>query len=281
VIDNRSDRRRARWVRPALGCLMLAWVGLLPGCSALNPAFVDLFDPTGGNATTDNAPGHIIISFVNNAEVDERLLNYLTTSKPEGGGVELTPAELRSLRPRIRFRVQVDFVDGSFNIFEFVSGSPKLIDQDFEQFASPDLNANDLNNVVVVCDVARVAIAGNVEVFVPVPIQQFRLVIPEEGNPFFVLEADIHPDSVQFIPLDVDIVDADENVVLTQNIGVRDQAVPVVGPACGAVIAFVVSGTLSVPFSAELGTDAPAVRVDDPQSLARIGGRYEIDVQIR
>ncbi len=275
---NCFDTRRARWVRPALGSLVLAWAALMSGCSALNPAFVDLF---GGQPTTENAPGHVILSFVNNAEVDERLINYLTTSAPEGGGVELTPAELRSLRPRMRFRVQVDFVDGSFNIFEFVTGSRKLIDSAYEQFAEPDLNENDLDNIVVSCDVARVAIVEDVEVFIPVAIAQYRLVEPENGIPFYVLEAEAHPDSIQFIPLDVDVVDADGNVLLAQNIGIRDRAVPVVGPACGAVIAFVIDGSLSVPFSAELPTDAPAVRIDDVQSIARIGGRYEVAVQIR
>jgi hypothetical protein len=79
----------------------------------------------------------------------------------------------------------------------------------------------------------------------------------------------------------VDLVDVDENVILQQNIGVRDAPVPVAGPACGASVSFVLNGVLSVPFANGLPTENPAVRVDDPQSVARIGGRYEVNVQIR
>lgn len=270
-----------RQPRTVLPLVMMALCVSMAGCSALNPAFVDLFDPTGEMATIENAPGHVIIAFVNNAEVDERLLSFLTTSKPEGGGVELTSAELRSLRPRVRFRVRVDFVDQSFNVFEFVSGSSKLIDQDFDQQADPDLNENDLDNVVVVCDVASVELVGNIEVFVPVRIEQFRLVVPEQGDPTYIRVGEIHSDSLQFIPLEVDLVDMDGNVILQQNIGIRDVPVPVSGPSCGSMIAFVLNGVLSVPFGEDLPTDDPAVRIDDFQSQARIGGRYEIDVQIR
>ncbi len=274
--------RRFRSSRVVLSCFLATACFSLFNCSALNPAFVDLFDTTGQLATIENAPGHLVIAFVNNAEVDEQLLNFLTTSKPEGGGVELTNAELRSLRPRIRFRVLIEFVDGSVNTFEFVSGSSKLVDQEFNQQADPDLNENDLEHFVVVCDVAQVSILGNIEVFVPVEIEQWRLVVPElGGNAFFVKDAENSPDGLQFIALETDVVDGDQNIILQQNIGIRDAPVPVSGPACGAVIAFVVKGTLSVPFATGVPTDQPAVRVDDPQSIASIGGRYEIEVQIR
>ena len=279
---HRSLLRRRRGFSFAMPCVLTAMCAAFCGCSALNPAFIDLFDTDGKLAQTENAPGHVVISFINNAEVDEQLRSYLTKGKPEGGGVELTPGEILSLRPRLRFRVRVDFVDGSFNVFEFVDGSPKLVDADFDQQADPDLNDNDLDNVVVVCPVASIAIVGAIEVFVPVAIEQWRLVVPElGGDAFFVQEAENSADGLQFIQLDSDIVDADENVVLKQNIGIRDSAVPVIGPSCGSVVAFVINGVLSVPFAPGLPTESPAVRIDDPQSVGSIGGRYEIEVQIR
>ena len=98
----------------AFACLFIA------GCDAFNPAFLSLVAPD-SNAFTSlpNAPGHVVIAFVNNAIMDERLIEYLRGP----GGVDLSEAELRALRPRIRFRMQVTFQDGTTMPIEFVDGS--------------------------------------------------------------------------------------------------------------------------------------------------------------
>jgi len=103
--------------------LGLAWAGC--GGDAFSPSFIDYLDPSGQVATLDNAPGHLVMSFINNAEVDETLLSYLESA--EGGGLVLTDEEKRNLRPRLRFRLQVTFGDGQQAVVEFVDGSTKLV----------------------------------------------------------------------------------------------------------------------------------------------------------
>ena len=82
----RAMRRRSagRWTAVCVG-------SVLAGCGAFNPAFLSTFFPGGAAqfSTLDNAPGHVVIGFVNNAEVDERLLAYLES--PEGWATTLGP----------------------------------------------------------------------------------------------------------------------------------------------------------------------------------------------
>jgi len=262
-------RRRAGLLIGAVGVMIV-----LPGCSALNPAFVDLFDPTGGfEATIDNPPGHVAIAFVNDADVDERLIAFLESE--EGGGLELTEAERRALKPRIRFRVQVDFVNGNSTLFEFVTGSKILVDPRFDATSVPDLVENDLENTVVLCDVARVQIVGNIEVFFPAQFATwaFQEATVNTGGFFFIQGTPAPP---QFIPLRVDAVDQDGNTLVRRNIGIRDVPVPVDGPRCGSVVSFVVSGTLSSPFFRGI----PGFSLLDTGVAERLGGRYEIRTRI-
>ncbi len=80
--------------------MLLGWLALsVVGCGAFNPSFLALFDATatGGFQTIDNAPGHVVLSVVNNTEIDERLLEFLLNQ-----GLSLTDTEKRSLRPRLR-----------------------------------------------------------------------------------------------------------------------------------------------------------------------------------
>lgn len=254
-------------------------------CGAFNPAFVNLLDTSGTAqfATLDNAPGHMIIAVVNNAVVDEQLLTFLQS--PQGGGLVLTDAEKLALRPRIRARVQVDFADGSSQIIEFVNGSGKLVDQRFDATAFPDLSGNDLDNAVVLCDVAAVTLdpGSAVEVFVPVQITGYELIetINETGQ---VIGTTFQPRTrtlPQFIPLRVDDVDDDGNVSLQRNIGTRDVPAPVSNPVCGSVVAIVVDGALSVPFLPQSGTNAPSFDQADEQTIANIGGRYRFQIAIK
>jgi len=251
------------------------------GCNAFNPAFVDLISPSEGSSlvTLTNPPGHVVITVINRTIVDEQLLNYL---QPQLVG--LTDDELRQLHPRIRMRIRVTFVDGTFQVIEFVTGSSALVDPDFDTESVPDLNQNDRDNAVVLCDVARVELepGTNVEVFVPVEIQQWELV--ETNNPQggvdqeFQLRGQIPP---QFRILQVDDVDEDGNVILRRNMGVRDVPSPIPNLICGSVVAILVDGVLSVPFLEEANTSDPSFDTNDEQTTAGIGGRYEFGVSVQ
>lgn len=250
------------------------------GCGgALNPAFVDLIDGAGTSSAgvPDNAPGHVVIQLVNNAEVDERLVAYL-----ESIGLVLTDAEKQDLRPRIRLRVTVTYTNGVTQEFEFVDGSAKLVDPSVNTDAFPDLTQNDLDNSVVICDVARVEIDPNsdIEVFVPAELLGYELVSVNAGGDVttrFEVRETIPP---QFRVLQLDQVDEDGNTVLQANIPVRRAPAPAEGPVCGSVVAVVVTGVLSVPFLTGVD-DNPSYDRQDPNQVASIGGRYEFTVSVQ
>jgi hypothetical protein len=171
-------------VAPArlVACVLLpAW---LAGCGALNPAFVDVLDPTGSSASIAVAPGHVVIAFSNNATIDERIISYLESD--DGGNLILTNAEKRSLRPLIRFRVLVTYTDGSRQIIEFLSGS-RIVEPFYAGIAARDLDVPDLTNVVALCDVARVEFlpGAPIEVYVPTIIARFRFVAPTDQQESF------------------------------------------------------------------------------------------------
>ena len=251
------------------------------GCNAFNPAFVSV--ATGGSefGTLDNAPGHVVITFLNNAQVDERLLSFLEST--EGGSLNLTDAEKAELRPRVRLRARVTFADGTFQTIEFIGGSSDLIDQRFDAQVFPDLNQNDLDNVVVTCDVASVTLepGSAIEVFVPVELRVFELVTSSAAGGEVVTEFEERQRLVpQFRVLNVDDVDGDGNVTLQRNIGVRDVPSPTNNPVCGSVIAISVDGVLSVPFL-DAASGAPSYDGDDLNTEASVGGRYEFRVSIQ
>jgi hypothetical protein len=254
------------------GLVLVAGMALA-GCGALNPSFVNLLDPDGsqGFQTVNNAPGHLVVSVINNAEIDERLLDYLETL------TTFSEAEERALRPRVRMRLRVTFVDGSFQTIEFITGSPNLIDPAFSAQAFPDLNQNDLSNAVVLCDVASVQMepGTTVEVFVPVELTGFELVeISGEGGQVTLEFQPRQRTPPQFLALQTDDVDEDGNVVLQRNIGARDVPGAVIGLSCGSVVAIVINGVLSVPFLTGV-SDAPSFDIGDDATVATIGGRYE------
>ncbi len=252
------------------------------GCDSFNPAFVALIDDSGELATIDNAPGHVVLTLVNNAEVDERLLAYLESS--EGGNLILTDAEKRSLRPRMRMRLRVTFTDGTFAVFEFIDGSQNLVDQNFDAQAFPDLNQNDLDNAVVICDVASVELepGSDIEVFIPVELTGYEL-IEVTGAAGVITGVTYEPRTriaPQFRTMEIDERDADGNVTLQRNIGVRDVPSPTLNPLCGSVIAIVVDGVLAVPFLDGV-SDAPSYDQGDVATVAGIGGRYEFRVSVQ
>ncbi len=252
----------------------------LVGCGSLNPAFVDLVDPSGQSARLDNAPGHVVIQFINNAEVDERLIAFLESA--DGGNLQLTAAEKRALRPRVRLRVRVVFRNGVSTTFEIVDGSANLIDQNFNTQATPDLNQNDLDNLVVVCDVQSVTIMpGSTDVFIPTALQGYQLVSVNTGGANNVLQFIQRQLTLPiFRPLQVDQIDADGNVIVTANVGVRDQPAPITDPICGSVITITMDGALRVPFLDGVD-DSPSFDQDDASTVASIGGRFEFSVGVQ
>jgi hypothetical protein len=276
IVNPFETGRRA----PSLGCVGVLTVGICVfagGCGAFNPAFLDLLDPTGSGsfATLDNAPGHVVVYFANNAEVDERLITYLESA--EGGGLVFSDAEKRSLRPRVRLRVSVTFTNGTTQTIEFIDGTPDLVEQNFDAQAFPDLNQNDLNQVAVICDVARVEVVDPIEVFIPITWSVYNFVEPTGFNEGFYRLAS--EESPKFVQLQVDDVDEDLNTLLRRNIGIRDVASPVSDLQCGSVVAITLDGVLSVPFFRPVG-NVPGFDNEDLESAASLGGRYEFIVSV-
>ncbi|MEK6674310.1 MAG: hypothetical protein AABZ47_01490 [Planctomycetota bacterium] len=260
-----------------LGIRAIGVFAILPfaNCDSLGPGFVNQIDPLGtsGLANIGNAPGHVVVAFANNAEVDERLLLYLETA----GGLMLPDAEKRTLSPRIRFRVLITYAGGETATVEFVDGSRSLVESTFTADSEPDLNQNDLTNVVVLCDVARIEVILPVQVFVPVTVTGFEF---DEGNE--VLQGVFRPSTTpppSFRSLLVDERDTDGNTTLRRNIGVLDGPAPVMNPACGSLVTIILDGVLSVPFF----NDIPGFSIEDPNPVqeASIGGRYEFRVSVQ
>lgn len=245
------------------------------GCNAFNPSFVALFQSPNSvsNETLPNAPGHVVVAVNNQTEIDERLLRYLTSL-----GVDA-----KTMRPRIRLRVRITYVDQSFIVWEFVSGSGDLIDPAFIAQADPDLNQTELNNTVAVCNVARVELepGTNVEVFLPVKIIQYQLVqTNNQGGQTvttFQQRGFITP---KFWPLQIDTVN-DTGITLQRNIGVRDVLSPVPNVICGSIVVITVKGALAVPFLDPVSADVPSVDQDDLATVSRIAGRYEFVVTVQ
>ena len=122
----------------------------------------------------------------------------------------------------------------------------------FDADVFPDLNQNDLNNAVVLCDVSRIEIepGSDIEVFLPVELARYNfreIQDPGEAGAVgtYVLQESIPP---RFRSLETDETDADGNIVVRRNIGVRDVPAPVPNPVCGSVVPIIMNGVLSVPF---------------------------------
>lgn len=272
-----------KWRSGAIWAVLgvVAGVGTLgmAGCTALNPAFVNLLgsEVATSLATISNPPGHVVVAFINNAEVAESLVSEVE------GDLALTADQLANLHPRVRLRIRITFVDGTFQTVEMVSGSRSFVESAFNAEAVPDLNQNDLTNVVVQCDVAQVGLepGSNIEVFIPVGLQGFELV--ETENDVGATTREFEPRQAlvpQFRALAVDDVDEDGNIVLRRNVDARDQLTATTNVVCGSVVAINMNGVLSVPFQIAK-EEGPSFDQDDEQTVASIGGRYEFRVTVR
>lgn len=260
--------------------LLVSMLSLMTaGCGVFNPAFLNLIDTsgTGQFQSVSNAPGHVVLAIINNATIDGRLLAHLLGKLPEK-----TEAEKLAIKPRIRMRLRVTFIDGNFQTIEFITGSPDLVDPAFDAQAFPDLNQNDLSNAVVLCDVASVQLEPNsvIEVFIPVELTSFELV--ETANQVGGVTTEFQPRGrivPQFRDLLVDDLDPD-NITIQRNIGIRDVLSPVTNLLCGSVVTVVINGALSVPFLDGV-SDSPSFDLGDEGTVARIGGRYEFRLSVQ
>ncbi len=293
MLKHATDRmgRSPGLLRCGMG-LMLALVLLLgAGCaSVFNPSFIALVNTPTADAegetgiTISNAPGHIPIVFINNTRFDQGLLNYLASI-----GVDVSDPDLR---PRVRVRTGIEYVNGNTLTIEFLSGSDLI--QTAVQTAGgviettlipSSLLERDLENVVAVCNVATVkpgaAIEENelsVEVFIPAFLKEISIVT----NDLIVtreLNQTIEP---QFIPLQPDQVDDNFNVTLTRNFDIRDVPVPAEDLLCGVVVGFTLEGVLRLPFvQDELGQSVPGFLATDTTAQAGIPGRFSFETTVR
>ncbi len=250
------------------------------GCDALSPGVVNLLDPTGelGFSSIDNAPGHIVVAVINNAEYDEQLLNFLGDNVPDG----LTDEQKRTLRPSFRLRVRVRFDDAD--------NTTQIIEMG-DDFGIADSAAGEVNlptpasvsNFVVLCkDVAEVTLdtASGVEVFIPVTLRAFDFVeLTNAAGGTVQVENVTNTDPPRFRVLQRDDVDGNGNVNVLRNIGTRADPGSVMNPICGSVIAIVIEGTLSVPFESSQ-IPGPTFDQNNPASVGSIGGRYQFRLTV-
>ncbi len=273
-----SSRWAVRFLRCGAVSSLCGAAILCLNCTAFNPAFVDVVVGSGG-AALENAPGHVVVAFVNNATVNERVIAYLESEA--GGGLELTPAQKRSLRPLIRLSLGVAYTDGSQQRLDFIQGSRELVSPLFANQVQFDLDDPDSTNNVLVCDVAVADVLEQIgiEVFLPVPVAEFEFVEPTEAQPGFFRLAEVLPPN--FIQLQPDFLDGNGNIVRA-NFSIENGPSPVVNPICGSVITITVNGELSVPFfDAAVAGEVPSYVDDNLNEAASVGGRYSFSVSVR
>ena len=296
-VQNRITDSRWLAFRSLFGALFVALaLAAQSGCSTgslgsiLNPGFVDLIDPGGvaGLDTVGASQGHVALAFFNNTEVDEALLSYLESA--EGGSLQLTPAERNALRARVKFRMDVVFSNGNETSFEFIAGSSNLVEPAFDSLSVADLTRNDLDNGVVLCDVASVRLrrASFIDVFIPVEVTEYRSRDVLTGNlttTVCELQRTIAP---QFRQLQLDTFDnlEDLNITLRANIDPNFFSDTIIDPPCGSVVTITMSGVLAVPFLTRATFEQctfpfPSYLDTDIEALAGIGGRFEFNVSVQ
>ena len=301
-----SRARRSAWLA-GLAAAMGATGCDLNVASLFNPAFVDVMvgaEDDGGNEPSyvGNATGHVPVIFVNNLRFDSQLTTYMEALQEARrlSGVPEDVTDLRSLRPRVRIPLRVTYANGNFLTFEFIDGDGAVEldvfsdDEEDEEDVLEEvpldarLTERDLNRLVATCDVARVEIDGNAQVFVPVYVRTIDVEIPEFGGRFRVVE---QIDPPQFRPVLADEIDADFNVTLLRNFSIEDGPAPAENLRCGAVMGIVLTGTVGVPFTGPETTasdefiasqdEVPGFLNTDTAAEASIPGRYQYLVQIR
>ncbi|MFQ5489216.1 MAG: hypothetical protein ACE5GE_00730 [Phycisphaerae bacterium] len=282
--------------------LATIWAGA--GCSAalFNPEFVDVFDATGAGTvgSVENATGHVPIIFVNRLRYAPSLASFMRTLNEERrlSGIPEGVTDFNSLRPRVRLRVRVTYENGNVIEHEFVDGDGVFEFEPREENeedlgipitpVDPNLTENTLSRVVALCDVIRVEIVGNVQVFVPVIVRTIRVEVGDLAQQTRTL---VVTDNPQFRPILPDEVDENLNVTLLRNFGVREGPGPAENLTCGSMVGIVVSGVVTVPFTAPEDNpedsfiaqrdEVPGFVDTDVPAQVSVPGRYEFLVRVR
>lgn len=258
----------------AAGMFVLAVVMVFAaGCDALNPSFVDFLGPDLLAPIGPDSRGHVAVVFRNDMVFDEALLQDLVNN-----GLDPALLDQPGLRPRVRLRLRITFINSETLDMEFSDGSPIV---DPRVGALPELTRVVRTNFVAQCDVARVELITLPEVFVPSFFRTLR-VIRDVFNTEIGREL-ISNEPPRFQLLEIDDVDAQGNTLLRRNFDIRDVPPPAVGPNCGSVVAITLSGTLRLPLVAlqQNGNLVPGVLDTDDLSLASSPGRFQLTVGIR
>jgi hypothetical protein len=271
--------------------------------SLFNPAFNDLFDPTGTgeNASIDNPTGYDPVLFVNNLRFGPQLTAYMAALNADRrlSGVPIDVTNLATLKPRVRIPMQITFDNGNFLNFEFVDGDgvfevdQRNVDEDGDggdvpQVIDPQLTENDLTRMVATCAVARVEIIGDPQVFVPVFVRTLRIDTTEFGGRRRLI---VRIDPPQFRPILPDEVDDNLNVTLLRNYGFREAPAPAQDLTCGAMVGLVLNGTVTIPFTAPEAQpdddfiaaqdEVPGFLDTDLAGQASVPGRFSFTVDVR
>ena len=307
VLRQALQFRGANWVVVVLAAAALPLGIGAGGCGAVpaslfNPAFVDILDAegTGEGGSIDNPSGYVPIVFVNKTRFSPQLINYLEdlNAARRLSGTDPTVTDLRSLRPRLRVRLRVEFEDENFLTFEFVDGDSvveiDVRDPDVDTGipdvpVDPRLTESDLTRLVASCGVSRVEIEGDPQVFVPVLARTIRVEVGEEsGEQTRTLVSIAQPGFTEILP---DEVDADLNVTLLRNYGIREAPAPAKDLRCGTMVGIAISGTVSIPFTApedepedefiQEHSEVPGYVDTDLTAEASIPGRFGFLVTMR
>ena len=264
-----------RDMRPAIArVLLISACVTIPflGCDSLNPAFVTLLDAETANAlaSIDNGTGPIIITFINNAQIEEQTLAYMLANL-DG----LSSIASDSIKPAVRMRLLVTYQDGTEASFQYAVGTAELVEV-------TDFAESVVSNVVFPCDVVQVELDPDrpIEVYIPVEIAVYELVEATGVGGAVTTEFEIRERIAPgFQALEVDDVDEDNYVTLQRNFAPGDTPAPV-SPYCGSVVAFVLEGEFSVPFLTG-EDDSPSYDRDDESTVAGVGGRYRFVTEIK
>lgn len=248
-------------------------------CDAFNPAFVEFAGNLVGSdalgAIGPDSAGHVAVIFRNDTIFDEALMQALVADG-------LSPAifEDPELRPRVRVRVRITYVNNQQLDLEFNDGSTTVLDPDVDPTTFPDLTRAGKTNFVAQCDVARVELMGLPSIFVPIQFSTIRIDPGDENTPPFRVRVTTAPP--QFEQLRPDLVDAQGNTTLQRNLDIRDVPGPANQPNCGSVVTIVLSGTLRLPFVvSEFGVEEPGVLNTDINAFEVSPGRYRLIVAVR
>lgn len=307
VLRQELQFRGANWLVVVLAAAALPLGIGAGGCEAppaslFNPAFVDILDAegTGANATIDNPPGYVPIVFVNKTRFSPQLINYLEdlNAARRLSGADPTLTDLRSLRPRLRLPLRIEFENGNFLTFEFLEGD-SVVEIDVRDTdvdigipdlpVDPRLTESSLTRLVAACGVSRVEIDGDPHVFVPVFARTIRVEVGEEsGEQTRTLVSIQQPRFIEILP---DEVDADWNVTLLRNYGIREAPAPAKDLRCGTMVGIAISGTVSIPFTGpedepedefiQEHSEVPGFIDTDITAEASIPGRFKFLVTMR